>query len=71
MWKVDWRRWRGNGSRTMTTLRNRIKQLEEEQWRRLTEELDGYLAGRSVRTSSSSVFTGSCLKFPYGSIQEH
>jgi hypothetical protein len=55
----------------MTTLRNRIKQLEEEQWRRLTEELDGYLAGRSVRTSSSSVFTGSCLKFPYGSIQEH
>jgi hypothetical protein len=32
----------------MTTLRNRIKQLEEEQWRRLTEELDGYLAGRSV-----------------------
>jgi hypothetical protein len=32
----------------MTTLRGRIEHLEEEQWRQLTEELDGYLVGRSV-----------------------
>lgn len=32
----------------MTTLRSRIDQLEQQQWRELMEELDGYLAGRSV-----------------------
>jgi hypothetical protein len=33
----------------MTTLRSRIEQLEDEQWRQLAEELDGYFLGRSFQ----------------------
>ena len=49
----------------MTTLRSGLEQLEQQQWRDLMEELDGYFAGRSVKDVSFFVSTDTCRKFLY------